>query len=139
MSIPDLVEQLDRLMRKVDAEMHRLMQSVDDADIGPLGTITLQRLSRIAPTPAHALVEAMGRDASQVSRVIGRLEARQLVSKTMHPADKRLSILTLTETGKAHVDKVDATLETIVAGVFEPLSQDEHAQLLTMLKKLTRG
>ncbi|MEM0937116.1 MAG: MarR family transcriptional regulator [Pseudomonadota bacterium] len=138
MSTSDLVEHLDRVMRRVDAEMHRLMPVLDTQGIGPLGTITLHRLHSIAPAPVHLLVDAMGRDASQVSRVIGRLEAKGLLSKENSPEDKRVSVLTLTPAGKAHVAKVEATLSRVITEVFAPLSSCENEQLLVLLKKASR-
>lgn len=124
-------------MRKVDAEMHRMMPAVDRAGIGPLGTITLQRLHKLAPAPVHVLVEAMGRDASQVSRVIGRLEAKGLIRKRGNPDDKRQSVLDLTSCGMAHVETVEATLRKVIGDVFEPLNHDEQDQLLVLLRKVS--
>ncbi|MEM1377349.1 MAG: hypothetical protein AAGG69_08165, partial [Pseudomonadota bacterium] len=62
MNDTELVERLDRLMRTIDAEMHRHAPAVDDENIGPLGSIALKHLATLAPTPTHNLVSALGRD-----------------------------------------------------------------------------
>ncbi|MEM9430298.1 MAG: MarR family transcriptional regulator [Pseudomonadota bacterium] len=124
-------------MRKVDAEMNRIMPALDSAGIGSLGTITLHRLHRLAPAPIYALVEAMGRDPSQVSRVIRRLEGRGLVSKMPLTEDKRVNVLSLTPAGKKHVEVVETALRGVIGEVFAPLVEAERTELLSLLKKLS--
>ena len=124
-------------MRKVDAEMHRIMPEVDAARIGPLGSITLQRLSTIAPVPVNVLVEAMGRDASQMSRVIGRLEVKGLICRHPHKVDGRVSVLDLTAAGAAQVQRLEAALRTVIGEIFEPLTKREHETLLKLLVRLS--
>ncbi|MEM9968013.1 MAG: MarR family transcriptional regulator [Pseudomonadota bacterium] len=132
-----IVEHLDRIMRGVDAEMHRLAPAIDEARVGPLGSITLKRIAGLTPVPLHVLVDAMGRDPSQMSRVISSLERKGLVSKSAQSSDRRVSVLTLTPAGAAHVDKLDHLLRGVIDDLLRPLSEQERDLLLMLLAKVT--
>ncbi|MEM8575952.1 MAG: MarR family transcriptional regulator [Pseudomonadota bacterium] len=90
-----------------------------------------------APSPIYAVVEAMGRGLSRVSRVIRRLEGRGLVSKMPLTEDKRVNVLSLTPGGKKHVEVVETALRRVIGEVFAQLDQAERTELLSLLKKLS--
>ncbi|MEM8570580.1 MAG: MarR family transcriptional regulator [Pseudomonadota bacterium] len=136
MSAPDLVHRLDRIMRRIDAEMHRRGPAIDTDRVGPLGSVILTRLQRMAPTPVQKLAESMGRDPSQMTRSLKDLEAKGLIVRADLPNDKRVCLLDLTEKGQAHVHKLDAVMTGVVEEILEPLSVCEKELLERLISRL---
>ena len=46
---PSLAHELDRVMRKIDAQMHEAMPAVDRGRIGPMGSLLLMQLDGMQP------------------------------------------------------------------------------------------
>ena len=44
-----LAQELDRVMRKIDAQMHKSMPAIDTGRIGPMGSLLLMQIHRIQP------------------------------------------------------------------------------------------
>lgn len=132
----DLIQRLHRVLRQIDVEMHRLAPSFDSRKVGALGTMTLKRISTLAPVPTHEIVQAMWRDPSQMSRVIARLEEKGLLQKAPREGDRRVTVLTLTEAGAAHVAQVDAVMDTVADEAFGVLDPEDRKDLDRILAKL---
>lgn len=78
----------------------------------------------------------LGLDPSAVTRLLDRLEAKGLLARQRHPADRRSVTLVLTTKGKALVPKLAAysleTNETFLAGV----TQKDAEALVRTIKKM---
>lgn len=131
-----IIHQLDYIMRRIDAEMHRRVRPIDTARVGPLGSMALTQLSRIAPAPVQKLVEVMGRDASQITRTINRLEMKGLLVRTVSDEDRRIRELDLTPEGRKYVAQLDKILSEILEELLLPLSPDEQEVLGDLLSRL---
>lgn len=85
------------------------------------------------PVPMGALAEHLRCDASNVTGIADRLEARGLVTRAPAPGDRRVKVLTLTPAGeRLRVELVDG----LVTGspVRAALDPHERALLLGMLR-----
>ncbi len=98
-------------------------------------------LHLLAQQPAmtmSALAEVLGTDASTVTGLVDRLEARGLIGRHVDPEDRRVKLLTLTPEGHA----VESQLDVQIFGaspVVQRLSSDEQAQLAGLLAKVLDG
>ncbi|MBQ1447444.1 MAG: winged helix DNA-binding protein, partial [Solobacterium sp.] len=83
------------------------------------------------------LAEEMRINPSSISELIDKLEADRYIERTVDPADKRATIITLTEKGKARAYEVMDERQATAAEVFRNLSEEEKQTLLVLLDKIT--
>ncbi|MEM6285256.1 MAG: MarR family transcriptional regulator, partial [Chloroflexota bacterium] len=127
------------LMRRLDVGMRAGIMAMDHDRIGPLGTMILTQLANIEPTSVQKLVDAMGRDNSQMTRAINKLESRGMLRRSRDANDGRVTVLSLTEKGHAYVDEVHSIMAAVIADVLAALSQEEQEQFVALLIKLSRA
>jgi DNA-binding MarR family transcriptional regulator len=65
----------------------------------------LQRLRTTGPQPMRDLAGELGCDASNLTGIADRLEARGLVHRQADPQDRRVKLLVLTEEGRRVADE----------------------------------
>ena len=86
-----------------------------------------------------ALAEQLKVNPSSMSEFIDRLESDGYIIRTVDPADKRATLITLTEKGQARTCEVEDERAEFVAPLFASLTEDEKAQLLALLGKIIRA
>lgn len=127
---------MDRLLRRFHSEMHPRAQQVDAEKIGPIGGMILLVISEHSAITARSIGEALGRDKSQVSRMVSLLMQKGLVEKTLDQRDARVSQLSLTDKGALQVAAFNGALVETTRSVLEPLSPDDVAQFSALLEKI---
>ncbi|OXM69299.1 MULTISPECIES: MarR family winged helix-turn-helix transcriptional regulator [Amycolatopsis] len=103
-----------------------------------LSFIKIKALRRLASGPLTLadLAERLNTDRPYVTLVVDDLEQRGLVSRTVHPQDRRRKLVAVTPAGA----EAAATAERILAeppASLAALDADELAQLDRLLAKLT--
>lgn len=132
----DTARLTDRFMRRIHAQLGARAAQFDTHKIGPSGGILLLTLADMAPVKMHALVAAMQRDKSQMTRAIQALEAKNLIMRTDDPDDKRVSVLQLTEQGRSAVEGLQIAVADVLKDILSPLSMDEQETLRVLLRRL---
>lgn len=127
---------LDSVVRRVDAQMHRRMRVLDTERLGPLGGLTMLYLEDDQPTSIHALSERMGRDNSQMTRVIRGLETKGIISRRTSKKDRRVALIELTERGEAFLEQIRAVMSETVDEVTATLTNAEREHLHRLLLRL---
>lgn len=87
------------------------------------------------PISTAAIRERLLDKMSDASRVVDRLEKKELVSKHTCPSDKRLVDIGLTEAGNLLL-QVIAKEEAELGGIIKNLSEKEATQLSNLLDKM---
>ncbi|NMN95498.1 MarR family winged helix-turn-helix transcriptional regulator [Antrihabitans stalactiti] len=118
----DFVDAYDRAY-EIAAEQHGM--SVAQACV--LGRIS-------SPRGMRELADELGCDASNITQIVTRLEARDLVERHANPADRRSRQLTRTPAGDSLNSAFEKTFEFARAAAAN-LSLDEQAQLAELLRK----
>jgi DNA-binding MarR family transcriptional regulator len=77
----------------------QFVAAMADLELTPVQGIVLRRLDPDRPTPMNELAEALACDASNVTGLVDRLEARGYVVRRAAPADRRVRTLVLTPDG----------------------------------------
>lgn len=131
-----LAHELDRVMRMIDAQMHKTMPKVDCAKIGPMGGLLLMQLETMQPCSIQALATAMGRDNSQLTRLLRDLESKGVIKRNPSTKDGRITLLELTDKGADFLAAAKAVLIQAVDDIVVPLEEDEKTTLLSLLKKI---
>lgn len=71
-----------------------------------------------------------------ISLVVKNLEKMGYVKRKTDENDKRISILSLTDEGRAVIEKIIPENETMIYDYMKDLSEEETSTLLSLLKKL---
>lgn len=79
----------------------QFVAAMTDLELTPVQGIVLRRLDPDRPTPMNELAEALACDASNVTGLVDRLEARGFVERRAAPGDRRVKTLVLTVDGIA--------------------------------------
>jgi MarR family transcriptional regulator, lower aerobic nicotinate degradation pathway regulator len=75
-------------------------------------------------------------DRSDVVTVLGELERRGLVERTVNPHHRRRNIVSITPAGSRRLRALDQVVDEIQERVLAPLSPTERRQLRKLLRKL---
>lgn len=118
----DFVDAYDRAY-EIAAEQHGM--SVAQACV-------LGRISR--PRGMRELADELGCDASNITQIVTRLEARELVERHANPNDRRSRQLTRTVAGDDLNAEFEKTFEFARAAASN-LTLEEQAQLADLLRK----
>ena len=110
---------------------------------GPLGRGPLSRERVLTALLAaedglrqKALAEQLRVNPSSMSEFIDRLESDGYIVRTVDPADKRATLITLTEKGQARACELEDEHAERITPLFAALTDDEKAQLLALLNKI---
>ena len=83
-----------------------------------------------------ALTADMGRDKSQMTRLVQMLEGKGLIVRAADPTDRRVSVLSLTPEGRDFVQRIEVVLSETLDDVLAPLSAEERTQFARLVAKL---
>jgi len=114
---------------------------VGDPEIAPLEITTaqfaiLKNVLRGSARSACDLCKAMEYDRGAMSRMIDRLEAKQLLRRVPLAHTRRTVALEVTEAGRAAFPKMEACLDRVVARLLEGVSTDQVRQAEAVLKRM---
>src|SRR5947209_19271849 len=79
----------------------RWLAAAAELELTPAQVLTLRRLDPMRPLPMNELARSLACDASNVTGITDRLEARGLVERRGAAHDRRVKMVALTEDGAA--------------------------------------
>ena len=82
------------------------------------------------------LSNAVGIDRTSGADVIRRLTRRGLLARKESPGDRRAKLVEITDAGRAFVEQMQPQMERAQERFLEPLSEDERAAFLAMMKRM---
>ena len=135
-SFVDLAIKIDRLMRMINAELNPMASEFDREKVGPIGGMLLLTLGDAEPLNLRAIITRMGRDKSQITRLVQSLERKGLVAKERCSEDARELVLRLTPKGRQQLVLIQNALAGIVETIVAPLSPIEMQQFSVVLDRL---
>jgi len=106
-----------------------------ELDLSPAQLHVLQLLEAESPVPMGRVAEHLSCDASNVTGLVDRLEARGLVVRQASGTDRRVKVLQLTPAGQRVRAKVTGQLADAPAAL-DRLSPREQRLLVTLLERL---
>ncbi|MBV1935374.1 GNAT family N-acetyltransferase [Streptomyces sp. BV286] len=120
-----------RTLRRFNRYFTRRIGVLDDHYLGqdrPLGEARL--LFEIgAGASLRELRTRLGLDAGYLSRMVRALQRQELVRVTVHPADSRLRLAELTETGRAELAEQNRRADGLAEGLLRGLSTEQRGRL----------
>ncbi len=112
------------------------LQECQAHGITPVQYAALQSIGNAPGTDQRTLARAIGLDTSTVAGVIDRLEARALVLRSASPQDRRVRLLTLTDTGRALLKAAVPAMQRAQQRILHPLPAARRTEFMRMLKLL---
>jgi DNA-binding MarR family transcriptional regulator len=85
------------------------------------------------------LESALFMDANSIVLILNELEAAQFSIRRRDPQDRRRHIVEITPTGRDALDKANTARESLEDEVLAPLSPDERATLLNLVRRVLDG
>jgi MarR family transcriptional regulator, organic hydroperoxide resistance regulator len=135
---PDACRAWQLLMRFFFVQRAHLPDWGDQFGLSPVQCHVLHLIEPDQPTAMNRLAEALSCDASNVTGLVDRLEARGLVQRRASAEDRRVKVLALTSTGS----RLRGQLLRQMTGEHLPLAKlsarDQRA-LVRILEKLVAG
>jgi MarR family transcriptional regulator, organic hydroperoxide resistance regulator len=113
-----------------------LSATISVFDLSPPQAHALQVLEPGRPVPMRDLAVRLRCDASNITGIVDRLEARGLVERRPAPGDRRVKALVVTEQGVALRAQLVERLHRVPAA-FAGLSAEEQRGLLDLLRRIT--
>jgi len=84
----------------------RMPAIATEFDLSPMGLKMLVELEPGVEVPMRAIATCTGCDASSVTAIADRMEARDLIERRDRPGDRRVKLIALTDTGAAMREQV---------------------------------
>jgi DNA-binding MarR family transcriptional regulator len=121
-----------------DVQRPRWLALGAEFDITPPQLMTLRRLDPDNPVPMSEVARWLACDASNVTGIVDRLEARGLIERRAAPHDRRVKMLALTEDGRAVRDELEARM-AVPPAELAGLSAVDRRALRDILRRATSG
>jgi DNA-binding MarR family transcriptional regulator len=118
------------------AQRDRLPSFGQEFELSPAQCHVLHLIEPDRPLPMGRLAETLGCDASNVTGLVDRLEARGLVRRTTDASDARRIHLALTEAGRRVAGPVPGTVESAVKRVLTSLDRRRLDATRSVLERL---
>jgi len=138
MNTPDDTKPIyTQLLQLMFRNKHRMIHIAEKYDLTMMQSTALLMLGDGNPKAMRTLSDYFMCDASTVTGLIDRLEARNLVTRQNHPTDRRVKLLTLSDEGIRIRDAIRAENEIAETERFNKiLSEAERVQLKKLVNKL---
>lgn len=98
--------------------------------------MVLLALDDLVQAPLHQLVARVGRDKSQITRVVKALDRKGLINRQPCERDGRVLRLTLTKAGGEAVAHLRDVIDRVLDEVLVSLEPGEREQLRGLLQKV---
>lgn len=132
-----LDDQVGYLLRLASQRHAAIFSDHAPEGLTPTQFSTLIRLSEHGPTSQNRLGRLAGMDVATVKGVVDRLMHKDLVSSAPDPADKRRSVISLTDAGRALIPALHKAGRAITGETLAPLGKADTDRLVTLLRRLT--
>lgn len=126
------------LLEIVAADRARRPAICADLGLSEAQAEVLECLEGSRPTAMSRVAERLACDPSNVTGIVGRLEARGLVERRADPADRRIRNLVLTDAGRRLRARLGARLAEAPA-ILANLSATDREALCAILRRLGAG
>jgi DNA-binding MarR family transcriptional regulator len=120
------------MVRSMDARMQE--HDLTALQWGPLLLIAKGRVDTVAACAREA-----GVDASAMTRMLDRLEAKGLIRRIRSAADRRVVNIELTAAGSAAAEKIPGELARVLNHHLRGFSTEEFETLKNLLRRLERN
>jgi DNA-binding MarR family transcriptional regulator len=132
-----LQRSMERLLRlSASRKRHANLTVEADVDISPPGAVLLRRIVETGPVALGELSHSTAIDPAATSRQVRMLDEPGLVERAMSPTDRRVSILTVTDAGRAAHRRLAAVGDQHLHDVMRTWSKTDRAQFADLFARM---
>lgn len=132
-----LEDQIGYLLRLASQRHSVIFQKHAVEGMTPTQFTTLIRVAEIGEVSQNHLGRLAAMDVATIKGVVDRLKAKNLITSRPDEIDKRRTVISLTETGKALVVDLRSTGLLITRETLAPLTSKERVTLVALLQKIS--
>jgi DNA-binding MarR family transcriptional regulator len=129
--------ELDRL-RLVLLRLARSIRTNSAGDITPSQMAVLATLNNRGPRTIGQIAELEQVKPPSASKIVAALERADLVEREADPSDRRCTVIAVTPSGRAHIERARAAGRSWLAGRLDDLDDDDLDLLSAALPALER-
>ena len=118
------------------AAKDQAMKAYEEVGLHPYHHAVLVALSEGSHETQGAIADALGYDRGQLVGLLDELEERRLLERRRDPKDRRRHVVQITAEGKRTLRNLRTFASQLEAEFLEPLSDEERAQLHSLLLRL---
>ncbi|HEY7004151.1 MAG TPA: MarR family winged helix-turn-helix transcriptional regulator [Gaiellaceae bacterium] len=118
------------------AAKEQAMKAYEEVGLHPYHHAVLVALCEGSHETQGAIADALGYDRGQLVGLLDELEERGLVERRRDPKDRRRHLVHITTQGRRKLRTLRALSHQLEADFLEPLSDEERAQLHSLLLRL---
>ncbi len=112
------------------------VEAATEHGLTPTQFATLWKVTELGKATQNHLGRLVAMDPATIQGVVRRLIERGLLARADDPMDRRTAVLTPTDAGRAVLDAVVNCAQRAHDAALSPLSRDEQAVFLSLLRKL---
>lgn len=110
-----------------------------EARITPIMYSVLSALAQLGPVDQTTLARAVAIDKTNMADILERLRKRGLIRRRVAPRDRRVRLATLTDAGRALLDRIDAGAERAHLRTVEDLAPREQALFIDLMSRVVEA
>jgi DNA-binding MarR family transcriptional regulator/predicted N-acetyltransferase YhbS len=137
-SFDQRVAELRRFNRFYTQRIGVLEDGLLDSPFSLTQARVLYELASAEQPTAAQLGKQLGLDRGYLSRILRGFERRGLVCRTPSPSDRRLGLLSLTQSGRSAFAKLDARSQATVGALLGNLPDEEQTRLVAAARTIER-
>jgi len=122
------------------SQVGRELTTATERRLAPLGLTSQQAAlllhASARPSGPSQLRQHLGTDTAGMTRLLDRLEAKELLRRVPHPEDGRAILIELTDEGRALVPRIPPIFGAVSRQAFAGLSPAELAQVSGLLRRI---
>ncbi len=131
-----LEEQVGFLLRLANQRHVAIFQSLAPEGLTPMQFSALIRTAELGQCSQNRLGRLTGMDVATIKGVVDRLRAKGLVRLSPDPADRRRTLISLSEKSKSMIPVLQAAGHVVSEETLAPLAPDERKLFIELLRKL---
>ncbi len=131
-------EQAGFLLRRAHQRSSGIFQELFiNSGLTPMQFTSLVKIRDEGHVSQNLLGRLNNADPATIMGIVNRLVERHLIKKKVDPADKRKSLLQLTDEGLELIDSLESAAHQVSKDTLKPLSASEQKIFLNLLARLT--
>ena len=131
-------EQAGFLLRRAHQRSSGIFQELFiNSGLTPMQFTSLVKIRDEGHVSQNLLGRLNNADPATIMGIVNRLVERHLIQKKVDPADKRKSLLQLTDEGLELIDSLESAAHQVSKDTLKPLSASEQKIFLNLLARLT--
>lgn len=131
-----LEEQVGFILRQVSQRHGAIFAQRIGDELTPTQWAALAKLAETGPCSQNQLGRLTAMDVATIKGVVDRLTKRGLTETESDPTDGRRLLVALTAEGRVVTERAEAAALDITRETLAPLTAEEQALAVTLLKKL---